>query len=324
MLTAVVIALVVAVLRARPRRPDLVRLAVVGALGVPAQAVLGGITVLTGLNPWTVMGHLLLSMVMIGLAVVLHVRAGEGDLPRRTVVRDPLRPLAVGLLALTGAVLAVGTVVTGSGPHSGDVAAGRTGLDPGAMSQLHADLVFLLVGATVGMWVALRATGAPAAAVRAALVLLGVELAQGVDRLRAVLHRAARRPRRAAPGRVRASCSSPPCGSCWRPATGGRSARCRPPPTPATCSPPRQPRDQRHRAGAWRSRYVRDTGSRGERTGASRRSHSSVSDGPAAQARACSPTIATWRSSPSWTSSRCVPHVSSGNTFGRREPGTGS
>ena len=47
-------------------------------------------------------------------------------------------------------MLAVGTVVTGSGPHSGDPAAGRTGLDPGAMSQLHADLVMLLVGATVG------------------------------------------------------------------------------------------------------------------------------------------------------------------------------
>lgn len=179
-LTAVVVALVVAVLRSRPRRPDLVRLAVLGALGIPAQAVLGGITVLTGLNPWTVMGHFLLSMVLIGLAVVLHVRVGEGDLPRRTVVRAPLRPLASGLLALTVAVLTVGTVVTGSGPHSGDVAAGRTGLDPGAMSQLHADLVFLLVGATVGLWVALRATGAPAAAVRAAVVLLAVELAQGL------------------------------------------------------------------------------------------------------------------------------------------------
>ena len=179
-LTAVVVALVVAALRARPRRHDLVRSAVLGALGIPAQALLGGITVLTGLNPWTVMGHFLLSMVLIALAVVLHVRAGEGDLPRRTVVRDPLRPLAVGLLALTAAVLAVGTVVTGSGPHSGDAAAGRTGLDPAAMSQLHADLVFLLVGGTVGLWVALRATGAPAGAVRAALVLLGVELAQGL------------------------------------------------------------------------------------------------------------------------------------------------
>ncbi|MCU1691901.1 MAG: cytochrome [Frankiales bacterium] len=179
-LTAVVVALVVATVRARPRRRDLVRLAVLGALGIPAQAVLGGITVLTGLNPWTVMAHFLLSSVLVGLATVLHVRAGEGDAPRRTVVREPLRPLAFGLLGLTAAVLAVGTVVTGSGPHSGDVDAGRTGLDPGAVAQLHADLVLLLVGATVGLWVALRATEAPRRAVQAALVLLGVELSQGL------------------------------------------------------------------------------------------------------------------------------------------------
>lgn len=179
-LTGVVVALVVAALRVRPRRPDVVRLAVLGALGIPAQAVLGGVTVLTGLNPWTVMLHLLLSMVLIGTAVVLHRRASEGDEPRRTVVAAPLRPLAVGLLTLTAATLAVGTVVTGSGPHSGDPAAGRTGFDPAAVSQLHADLVLLLVGATLGLYVALRATGAPTGAVRAGAVLLGVELAQGL------------------------------------------------------------------------------------------------------------------------------------------------
>ncbi|MCW2778858.1 MAG: putative cytochrome oxidase assembly protein [Frankiales bacterium] len=179
-LTAIVVALVVATVRQRPRRRDLVRLAVLGALGIPAQAVLGGVTVLTGLNPWTVMAHFLLSTVLIGNAVVLWVRTGEGDRPARTVVREPLRPLALGLLALTAATLAVGTVVTGSGPHSGDAAATRTGLDPAAVSQLHADLVLLLVGASVGLWVALRATDAPAAAVRAAAVLLGVELSQSL------------------------------------------------------------------------------------------------------------------------------------------------
>ncbi len=179
-LTAVVVALVVAAVRVRPRRRDVVRLAVLGALGIPAQAVLGGITVKTGLNPWTVMAHFLLSSVLIGLAVVLHHRTGEGDLPRRTVVREPLRPLALGMLALTAATLVVGTAVTGSGPHSGDAAAARTGFDPESVSQLHADLVLLLVGGTLGLWAALRATSAPARAVRAALVLLGVELAQGL------------------------------------------------------------------------------------------------------------------------------------------------
>ena len=78
---------------------------------------------------------------------------------------------------LVAGTLVVGTVVTGSGPHSGDPAAGRTGLDPAAMSQLHADLVLLLVGVTVAFWLALKATGGPS---RPMGILLVVELAQGL------------------------------------------------------------------------------------------------------------------------------------------------
>ena len=176
-LTAVVAACLVAVWRQRPVRPGMRALATAVFLGIPAQALLGGVTVLTGLNPWTVMAHFLLSMVLIALAVVLHQRAREGDLPARPLVAAPLRHLSTGLLVLVAATLAVGTVVTGSGPHSGDPDAGRTGLDPAAVSQLHADLVFLLVGVTVAFWVALKAAGAPS---RAMGVLLAVELAQGV------------------------------------------------------------------------------------------------------------------------------------------------
>jgi heme a synthase len=109
-LLAVVVALLVVALRQGSRRVK--RLAVLGFLGIPAQAVLGGITVLTGLNPWTVMGHFLLSMVLIGLAVMLHdeVRAE----PRRPVL-PLLQRSATALLGLTAAVLVVGTVVTGVG-----------------------------------------------------------------------------------------------------------------------------------------------------------------------------------------------------------------
>jgi heme a synthase len=178
-LGAVVLAVLVAVWRQRPVRPGMRRLALLGFLGIPAQAVLGGITVLTGLNPWTVMGHFLVSMVLIGLAVVLHRRAGEGDLPPRPVVQPLLRRLTQGLLAVTAVTLALGTVVTGSGPHSGDPDAGRTGLDPATVSQLHADSVMLLVGLTVALYVALRAIGADARLTRATGVLLVVELAQG-------------------------------------------------------------------------------------------------------------------------------------------------
>ena len=178
-LTAVVLATLVAVWRQRPRRPGMRRLAAAVFLGIPAQAVLGGVTVLTGLNPWTVMAHFLLSMVLIGLAVVLHQRSREGDAPARLVVHPTLRRVSQGVLALTAVALALGTVVTGSGPHSGDPDAGRTGLDPEGMSQLHADVVLLLVGLTAGLWFALRTSGAAPRAVRAAGVLLAVQLAQG-------------------------------------------------------------------------------------------------------------------------------------------------
>ena len=78
-------------------------------------------------------------------------------------------------------VLYVGTVVTGSGPHAGDVDAPRNGLDPRALSQLHSDLVFLLLGLTLAavLVLARTATPTPAGVRRAATALLAVELAQG-------------------------------------------------------------------------------------------------------------------------------------------------
>jgi cytochrome c oxidase assembly protein subunit 15 len=179
-LTAVVLATTVAVWRQRPRRPGMRRLATLVLLGIPAQAVLGGITVLTGLNPYTVMAHFLLSMVLISLAVVLHARAGEGDAPPCPTVAPRLRRIGTGLVALTALALVLGTVVTGSGPHSGDIDAGRTGFDPALVSRLHADTVLVLIGLTIALVVLLRRAGAPADVRRAATVLLGIELAQGL------------------------------------------------------------------------------------------------------------------------------------------------
>ena len=178
-ITAAVLASLVAVLRARPRRSRLVRPAVVVALGVPAQAVLGAVTVLTGLNPWTVMAHFLLSAVLICVATVLVRRAGEGDGPAAALLPRPLAQLSRGVLLVTGVVVSLGTLVTGSGPHSGDPDAGRTGLDLAAVGQLHADAVMLLVGLTVALAVAVRAVSADARVVRAVDVLLAVELLQG-------------------------------------------------------------------------------------------------------------------------------------------------
>ncbi len=179
-LAAVAIATWVAVMRYQPRRRSLRRLATVLALGVPAQALLGGFTVLTDLNPYVVSLHLLLSLGMIAVAVVLVRRVDEDDRPPQPTVGMPAVRLAQATYAVVWVVLYVGTVVTGSGPHAGDVEAPRNGLRPAVISQVHADLVFLLVGLTVGTLVTFLVTRAPDRAVRAAGWLLGIELAQGL------------------------------------------------------------------------------------------------------------------------------------------------
>jgi cytochrome c oxidase assembly protein subunit 15 len=161
-------------------RPVLTRIAFVLGIGVPAQAVIGGISVLTDLNPWVVSLHLLVSLMMIGFAVLLIRRVGEGDGPVVGSVPDGITWLVRGVFVAGWFVLYAGTVVTGSGPHAGDAEAPRNGLDPRGMSQLHTDLVMLLLGLTIAAVLVLRAVDAPRIAQRAALALLGVELAQGV------------------------------------------------------------------------------------------------------------------------------------------------
>jgi cytochrome c oxidase assembly protein subunit 15 len=147
-------------------------LSTVVALGVPAQAVVGGITVLTDLNPWIVAFHLLVSLAMIGVCVwLLDVLRG----PAREPAGGGVRSLGWLVFAVGWAVLYAGTVVTGSGPHAGDLDSPRNGLDPVHVSQLHADVVFLFVGLTVGMVYA-----APRAARRPVLVLLGLQVAQSL------------------------------------------------------------------------------------------------------------------------------------------------
>jgi cytochrome c oxidase assembly protein subunit 15 len=176
----IVLATLVAAWRYRPVRRDVRLLALALFLGIPAQAVIGGVTVLTDLNPWTVMFHLMCSMLLIGLATVLVQRTREGDRPPRVLVPMLLRRLTIGALGVLGVVLYLGTVVTGSGPHAGDRDAPRTGLNPEAVSQLHAEAVLFLLGYTVALVVALYAVGAPMRVRRAAALLLALELAQGV------------------------------------------------------------------------------------------------------------------------------------------------
>ncbi|WP_431884951.1 COX15/CtaA family protein [Micromonospora wenchangensis] len=176
---AIALATLLAVLTHRPRRPGLTGLAVAVFLGIPAQAVIGGITVLTNLNPWVVGLHFLASMAVIAAAYALWRRIVDPDGPAVPVVPGPLRTLARLTTVVSVAVLVVGTWVTGSGPHAGDHGAARNGLDPQTISQVHADGVFLLIGLSVALVLAFRAVGATGPA-RAALVLVAVELGQGL------------------------------------------------------------------------------------------------------------------------------------------------
>jgi len=180
LLVAIAVGALIAAWLRIPRRRSLVKLAAAGMLYVPAQAIIGGITVWTNLNPWVVGLHFLASIPLVALSVALYVRSGEPD---GAVV--PLVPRAVvllgrGLVGVAGAVIVLGAVVTGSGPHAGDADTPRNGMDPALMSQLHADLVWLLVGLTVALIAALHAVKAPESARRVAYALLAVELLQGV------------------------------------------------------------------------------------------------------------------------------------------------
>jgi heme a synthase len=174
-LTFVLVAVVLATLAAALLRRQERGLALLLAASIPAQAVLGGITVLTRLNPWTVAAHFLLSIGIIAVAFLLWWRVRE-PAPRT-------RPAASGILGtgwllagITAAVLVAGTVVTGSGPHAGDKGAThRIHIAPSSVAQLHADLVMLLIGVSVGL--VLLAGGGPVR--RAGWWLLGIELAQG-------------------------------------------------------------------------------------------------------------------------------------------------
>ncbi|GAB2466699.1 COX15/CtaA family protein [Jatrophihabitans fulvus] len=180
MLTFVLVAIAIGTWLAAMAQRRERRLATFAALGIPAQAVLGGLTVLTHLNPWLVAAHFLLSSVIIAITFALFWRVRpDGAVPAADTRVRLLARLTTAAAAIT---LMIGTVVTGSGPHAGDLTSGRvrrTGLSPASMSQLHADSVMVLIGLSVGLLVLVHVLKAHAAVRRAAAILVAVELAQG-------------------------------------------------------------------------------------------------------------------------------------------------
>lgn len=184
-LVVVAIATVVAVWRRGTLAPHAGRradrwLVVLIALGVPFQGVIGGITVLTDLNPWIVSLHFLLSVVLVAAATVLVFRTRDRRLPvepgRSAATLG--RALAALIFLLTWVTIYLGTVVTGSGPHAGDVHAPRNGLVPAHMTQMHADAVFVLVGLAVAAAVSFTVLRMPQA--RTSWVFVVLLAAQGV------------------------------------------------------------------------------------------------------------------------------------------------
>lgn len=175
----VALAVLVATLLVRPRRRRLVLLALAMLVGVLAQAVIGGITVLTGLAWWTVAVHFLVSMVLVWLAVLLVAATGEGDQPPTWRLPRALRGLLITLTAVLAAVLSTGTLVTAAGPHAGDADTPRLAVEVETLAQLHAELLVGFLGLLTGLGFALRATPAPRLVWRRFIVLVAVVLAQG-------------------------------------------------------------------------------------------------------------------------------------------------
>ncbi|MFE2545248.1 COX15/CtaA family protein [Actinacidiphila glaucinigra] len=172
---------IIAARAAKPWRRGLTRLGWAQFWVVMGNAVLGGFTVLTGLNPYTVAAHFLLSSALIAVALVMWQRAGEGDAEARPLVGKPVRQLTWVLIAASGALIAVGTLVTGAGPHAGDSSdVPRVPVKWETIAQLHADLAWVVCGLTIALWFVLRAVDAPAGPRARVRDLLVVLLAQGV------------------------------------------------------------------------------------------------------------------------------------------------
>jgi cytochrome c oxidase assembly protein subunit 15 len=175
---------IIAIRSMEPRRTGLYRLAWAQFWVVVGNAVWGGLTVLTKLNPYVVSLHFLLSAALITVAVLTWQRIGEGDASPRPLVGKPVRQLGQLLAAAAALLIVVGTLVTGAGPHPGDSSGTykvqRIEVDWRTIAQLHADFAWVVVGLTVALWFVLRAVDAPPGPQRRSLELFGVLMGQGV------------------------------------------------------------------------------------------------------------------------------------------------
>ncbi len=169
LVSAAIAVAVLGSLRRTPRRSDLTVLSLGLVAGVIGQILLGKLVVETDLNPVLVQGHFVLSMVLVANAVVLHHRAGLPDAPDVPEAPDlpdeiggPIRPLASLAVALAAVVILTGTVVTGAGPHAGDLDAKRLDVAVGTVARIHGLAMVAFLAAVLGTIGLLRRRRAPA------------------------------------------------------------------------------------------------------------------------------------------------------------------
>ncbi|MFG2678068.1 heme A synthase [Streptomyces sp. NPDC048392] len=164
----------------KPYRRGVTRLGWLQFWIVMGNAVLGGIVVLVGLNPYTVAAHFLLSTALIAVATVMWQRTREGDAAPRPLVGKAVQQLMRVLTVVSVLLIAVGTVVTGAGPHAGDSSdVSRMPLDWETVSKAHAVLAWIVVTLTFALWFVLKAVDAPEGPPARTRDLFLVLLAQG-------------------------------------------------------------------------------------------------------------------------------------------------
>ncbi|MCF3133512.1 COX15/CtaA family protein [Streptomyces olivochromogenes] len=172
---------IVAARAEKPWRRGLTRLGWAQFWVIMGNAVLGGIVVLVGLNPYTVAAHFLLSSALIAVATVMWQRTREGDGAARPLVGKAVQQLVWFLVTASALLIAVGTVVTGAGPHAGDSSeVDRIQLDWETVTKLHAVLAWIVVTLTFALWFVLKAVDAPKGPLHRTRELFVILLAQGV------------------------------------------------------------------------------------------------------------------------------------------------
>lgn len=164
--------------KSRKQRPDLFWLNLGLLAIVPVQAIVGGITVWTKLNPWVVAGHFVPSAIAVGVAAYFVRRTYDTGVRTGDKAPSPLPALGWIILALTAIVVLFGVLTTGAGPHSGSTMSTRNGLDNVWITRAHAFPVWLLIIATITSLVIARKKHN--VMVKPLIVLLIIELAQGL------------------------------------------------------------------------------------------------------------------------------------------------